>query len=166
MRGQITLEAILAFGAAILILASLTNLNFERLRLSRDVGDAGEARMIGELLASTINNAYANGEGFSIQLDSGILDYATLENVSGSGVGLILPIEIDSTARTINISKNASRTGITTWNVAVPIIPLNISRMDSTTQFPETTIKNNGTYLVIYANRANIAIYNNGSRVD
>ncbi len=166
MRGQITFEAIFAFGAAMILLIGLVNLSFERLHLARDVGEAGEARMIGEMLASAINNAYADGDGFSIYLDSSKLNYAKFENQSIQGIGLVLPIKIDATGRTINISKNASKTGGNVWSVAVPVIPVNITRLNTTSQYPQTTIWNNGTYVLVYADRTNIAIYRNGSRID
>jgi len=150
-----------------LVLVALTNLNYERLNFARDVGEAGEARMIDELLASAINNVYANGEGFSVYLDSGKLDYSTLEDQTlVTGVGLILPINIDTSSGTINISKNFSRIGGITGDLTTSIIPKNITRLNGTSQFPETTIRNNGSYIILYADSSNIAVYKNGSRID
>ncbi|MFQ5816083.1 MAG: hypothetical protein ACE5G7_06250 [Candidatus Hydrothermarchaeaceae archaeon] len=165
-RGQITLEAILALGAAIIVLVSLVNLNWGRFYLARDVGEAGEAKMMGELLASSINNVYANGEGFSLHLGRDILDYEEMKNLSIPGIGLMLPLEIDVDGRTINVSKNMSKTGGGQWTTTISVIPLNITRVDPTSEYPETSIRNNGTRVVIYADRENIAIYQNGARVD
>lgn len=156
----------MALGAAIIILVSLVNLNWERFYLARDAGEAGEAKMMGELLASAINNVYANGEGFSLLLDSKTLDYEEMKNLSIPGIGLILPLEIDVDSRTINVSKNMSKTGGGRWTTTISVIPLNITRVDPTSQYPETSIRNNGTHVVIYADRENIAIYRNGIRVD
>ncbi len=153
-------------GAAIIVLASIVNLSWARYYLARDVGEAGEAKMMGEVLASAINNVYANGEGFSLQLDSEILDYKEMKNLTIPGIGLILPLKIDLNSRTINVSKNMSKTGGSEWTTTIPIIPLNIDRVDPTSQYPETTIRNNGSYVVIYAYWDNIAIYRNGTRVD
>ncbi len=166
MRGQITFDAILALGAAIIILVSLVNLNWERYYLAREIGEAGEARMLGEQLARAINIVYANGEGFSLQLDSEAMNFDILKNMSTPGVGLVLPVAIDLDQRTINISKNMSKTGGGTWTATISIIPKNISRADPTSQYPQTTVRNNGSFVVIYANRTNIAIYSNGTRVD
>ncbi|MEE9594024.1 MAG: hypothetical protein V3V92_01350 [Candidatus Hydrothermarchaeales archaeon] len=167
LKGQITIEAILAFGAAILVFVALTNLNFERLNLARDIGEAGEARMVGELLASAINNAYANGEGFSVYLNSDKLDYEKLENQSHiTGIGLILPLNINASDGTLNIAKNASKIGGIIGELTISIIPRNITRLDATSQYPQTTIRNNGTYIILYADSSNIAVYKNGSRID
>jgi hypothetical protein len=166
LRGQITIEAILAFGAVLIVLVSLVNLNWERLFLARDLGEAGEARMVGELLATAINNVYTNGEGFSLYIDSETLDYEGMKNLSIPGIGLILPLKIDLDSRTINISKNMSKTGGGVWTTAIPIIPSNVTRVNTTTQYPETTIRNNGTHVVLYVNMENIAIYQNGTRID
>ncbi len=166
MRAQITLEAIMALGAVLIVLVSLVNLNWERLYLARDLGEAGEAKMVGELLARAINNAYANGEGFSLYMDSDAIDYDVMKNLSIPGIGLVLPLTIDLDTKTINVSKNMSKTGGNAWTTTVPIIPLNVTRLDPTTKYLQTTLRNNGTYIIIYADRENIAIYTNGSRID
>jgi hypothetical protein len=41
-EGQISLEAVLILGVAILILLSLYNIMWARMSLAKDVGDAGE----------------------------------------------------------------------------------------------------------------------------
>ncbi len=166
MRGQITFDALLAMGAVIIVLISLVNLNWERYYLAREIGEAGEARMMGEQMARAINVVYANGEGFSLYLDSEALDFEELKNISIPGVGLVLPLAIDISQGTINVSKNMSKTGGDTWTASISIIPINISRMDPTSQYPQTSIRNNGSFVVIYSNRNYIGIYRNGTRVD
>ncbi len=159
MKGQISLEAILAVGFSIVILLSLFNLTWERFYLARDVGEAGEAKMVGELLAGAINNAYADGDGFSIYLGAEILNYTRLSDTSRiTGVGISLPIVIDKTGRTINISKSMQKTGGGNWETTIPIIPANISRADPTAQYTETTIRNSGGGIIIYAAQGNINV--------
>lgn len=162
MRGQITLEAILVTGAAILVILGLTTLGLERVDMARDVGEAGEARMIGEMLASALNNAYANGEGFSVQLNGSELNYTRFTGM--------LPIIVNPSARAIIISRNVSYTvGGDPWNATIAIIPANISRKDpyksfegrvinASETYSETTFRNNGTHVIIYATSDHIAV--------
>jgi|GEM_PF-1332707 len=159
MRGQISIEAILAVGFSIVILISLFNLTWERFYLARDIGEAGEAKMVGEVLAGAINNAYANGDGFRIYLGPDVLNYTRLGDASRiTGVGISLPIVIDKAGRTINISKSMQKTGGGNWMAAIPIIPANISRANPTAQYAETTIRNSGGGITIYAAQENINI--------
>lgn len=159
MRGQISLEAILAVGFSIVILLSLFNLTWERFYLARDVGEAGEAKMVGESLAVVINNVYANGEGFSVYLGPDTLNYTRLGDSSRiTGLGISLPIVIDKTSRTINISKSMQKTGGGSWNTTVPVIPTNITRANPTMQYAETTIRNSGGGIIIYAAQENINV--------
>ncbi len=158
-KGQVSLEAALAIGVAILVIISLFNIWFSRLNLARDVGEAGEAKMTGMLLAEGINNVYANGENFSIQLTANEINYTRLAEVKAiSGGGMILPFVIDSSERRINITKNMSKTGGGSWTTQVAIIPSNIARVNPTTQYPETTIRNNGTFIIVYANPSNVQV--------
>ncbi len=152
MRGQLSLEAIMALGMAVIILTSFFNVNWERYYTAKELGEAGEARMIGELLATAINTGYSNGEGFSIYVSESKLNFTELDDM-----GVELPLVIDSATRTINIGKNMTRSGVL-WNATVPIIPANLLRADSTSQYPEVTIFNNGTHVIIYAEEANIVV--------
>ncbi len=162
MRGQVTLEAILVTGVAILIILSLTSLGLERVDMARETGGAGEARMIGEMLASAINNAYANGEGFSVQLSGSELNYSRFTSI-------VLPIRVSTSARAIVISKNTTYTTQQQWNTSIAIIPANISRKDprlsfngttvnATETYNETTFRNNGTHIIIYATSDHISV--------
>lgn len=157
MKGQISLEAIMILGVAIIVLTSLVNINWERYYTAREIGEAGEAKMVGELLATAINTAYANGEGFRIYLGYDKLNYTKMGSTEMGGMGINLPLIIDTVGRTINISKNMSKIGGGAWNTTVPIIPMNITQ-DSPTQYPETTIQNNGTHIIVYANESNIKV--------
>lgn len=157
-RAQFTLEAILVSFLAIFIVLSFFNLNWERFYLAREVGEAGEIKMAGELLASGINNAYANGEGFSVYIGAEVLNYTQLRNTSAiTGVGLSA-VTIEQANGRIILSKDVAKTGGGTWNTSVPIIPRNITRRDPTSQYPETTILNNGSAVIIYAGPGNINV--------
>ncbi|MFQ6137300.1 MAG: hypothetical protein ACE5PM_09000, partial [Candidatus Hydrothermarchaeales archaeon] len=91
MRGQVTLEALLVAGMAIVVVLSLVNVVSERIDFARDVGEGGEIRLVGELLATAINNVYANSEGFRIYLGAGDLNYTYLGSNVGGSPGLVLP---------------------------------------------------------------------------
>lgn len=152
MKGQISIEAIMAIGMAIVILASFTNITWERYQSAKEIGESGEARMTGELLAAAINTGYSNGEGFRLYLGSNKLNFSKLDDM-----GVMLPIVINSVDRTIDITKNVTRAGGALWNVSVGIIPANLLK-NSTSQYPELTVLNNGTHVIIYAGESNIAV--------
>lgn len=153
MRGQISLEAIMVIGIAVIVLTSFFNINMERYFTAKDLGEAGEARMAGELLATAINTGFANGEGFSLYLSDNELNFTKLDTV-----GVVLPLVINSSARTINIRKSVTSGGGGVWNASVKILPFNLVRADSTSSYPEITILNNGSHVIIYANSSNILV--------
>jgi hypothetical protein len=157
-KAQVTIEGILVSFLAILIALSFFNLNWERFYLAREVGEAGEIKMVGELLAQGINNVYANGEGFSLYLPPEVLNYSRLRAPEAmTGLGLS-SITIDTSSRKIILSKSMAKTGGNEWNTSVAIIPVNITRLDPTPRFKETTIYNNGSWVVVYAYSENIRV--------
>ncbi len=157
MRAQISIEVALMTGLAILVIVSLVNVQFERFSLARELGEAGEAKMIGTLIAGAINNAYANGKGFQVYLSEEQVNFTRLgEAEKMYGLGVSLPIIINNTAREIVIAKNMSKTGGSFWNVTVPIIPNNVVRLNPSAEYPELTVRNNGTNILIYADAAHI----------
>ncbi len=153
MRGQISLEAILVIGVAVIVLTSFFNTNMVRYFTAKDLGEAGEARMAGELLATTINTGFSNGEGFSLFVGTETLNFTKLE-----ATGVVMPLVIDSSSRTITISKNMTSGGGGIWDVSVKIIPSNLAFADSTSRYPALTIRNNGTHVIIYGNSSNILV--------
>lgn len=153
MKGQLSLEAIMVIGVAVVVLTSFFNVNMERYFTAKDLGEAGEAMMTGELLAGAINTGFANGEGFDLYLDNSTLNFTDLESV-----GVVLPLVIDTAGRTINVSKSMTSGGGDTWNVSVSIIPTNVVLMSPTDSYPDLTIRNNGTHVIIYADSSNIAV--------
>ena len=153
MRGQISMEAIMIIGMTVVILTSFFNVNWERYYTARDLGEAGEAKMAGELLATAINTGYSNGKGFSLYVSGEKLNFTKLD-----ARGVELPFTVNSTARTINIEMNVTSSGGVLWNVAVPVIPANLLRANPSSQYPELTIFNNGTHVIIYAEQSNIVV--------
>lgn len=156
MRGQVSLEAVLVAGFAIVVLLSLTNLAFERLDLARDVGESGEIRMVGELMATAINNVYADSGGFRIYLGTDYLNYTYLGSNAGGDPGVVLPIQINTTGREIVLSKDMSHTGLGTFVTTVKFIPSNVVVDNDLTTYAETTIRNNDTHVIIHAAASNI----------
>jgi hypothetical protein len=157
MRAQISIEVALMMGMAILVIVSFVNIHFERFNMARELGEAGEAKMIGTLIAGAINNAYANGEGFQVYLSPEQVNFTRLGEVEKMyGLGVELPITINNTAREIVIKRNTTKTGGGIWSVEVPIIPNNVVRRDPTAEYPELTVRNNGTNILIYADAAHI----------
>ncbi len=158
-KGQVSLEAVLVMGVAIILIISVFNIWWARMSLAREVGEAGEAKMAGMLLAEGINNVYANGANFSITLTEDEINYTRLgDEQSMEGGGMVLPIVIDGPGRRINISKDMSKTGGGTWNTSISIVPSNIGMKLPTAQYPETTILNNGSFIIIYATIPNIKV--------
>lgn len=158
-RAQVSLEAVLIVGVAMLVVVSIFNIWWARMSFARDVGEAGEAKMAAELLAEAINNAYANGGNFSITLTEEEINFTRLNDTTNmEGGGVVLPIVIDRLQRQINISKNMSKTGGGTWTASVPIIPKDITRRDPTARYPETTILSNETHIIIYADAGHIQV--------
>ncbi len=51
-----------------------------------------------------------------------------------------------------------SKTGGGTWNTSISIVPSNIGMKLPTAQYPETTILNNGSFIIIYATIPNIKV--------
>ncbi len=152
MRGQISLEAILVIGVAVIALTSFFNTNMARYFTAKDLGEAGEARMAGELLATSINTGFSNGEGFSLYVGD-TLNFTKLESS-----GVLMPLVIDSSRRTITLRKNMTSGGGEIWNVSVQIIPSNLVFANSTNLYPALTIRNNGTHVIIYGNSSNIVV--------
>jgi|Deesub1362A_J573_1020465.scaffolds.fasta_scaffold01283_7 hypothetical protein len=157
MKGQVSIEVALMAGMAILVIVSLVNINFERLHMARELGEAGEAKMIGTIIAEAINNAYANGEGFQVYLSPEQLNFTRLGEVEKmGGLAIMLPITINNSAREVVIKKNTSKTGGKAWSMAVSFIPNNVIRMDPSNDYPEVTVRNNGTNIIIYADDTHI----------
>jgi hypothetical protein len=157
-KAQVSLEAVLILGVAILIIISVFNLWWARMSYARDVGEAGEAKMAGILLAEGINSVYANGANFSITFTEDEINYTQLgETQKIEGGGMVLPFVVSKSNKTIIISKDMSKTGGAIWNTTVSIVPSDIA-MNTTSEYPETTVRNNGTHIIIYADTSHITV--------
>jgi hypothetical protein len=158
-KGQLSLEAIMIVGVAMVVLISFINLNFSSYYTARDIGESGEAKMVGQFLATAINNVYANGGGFSLYLGEDKINFTKIGNdTSITGLGVNLPIVVDPDDQTINISRRLRSGSNSNWNTTIKILPKNITRANPTGTYPEVTILNNGTYIIIYANSGNIDV--------
>lgn len=154
-----SLEAIMVIGMTMIILISFTNLNWASYYTSREIGEAGEARMIGELLATTINSVYANGEGYSVELDDDKINFAEIGNSTTlTGLGINLPIIIDTDGRTVNVTRSLRTGSNSNWTATIRIFSRNITQTDPTAEYPELTVYNNGTYVIIYAYNSSINV--------
>lgn len=158
MRGQVSFEAVLVSGMAIIVLLSLVNISWERFYMARDVGEAGEARMVAELLAEAINSAYANGDGFSVYLSPAVLNYTRLKSSAITGVALSGAIVVDTRGMRVNVTKSMEKTGGDDWTASASIIPSNITRSEPNAQYSETTVRNSGGRIVIYADLEDIDV--------
>ncbi len=147
-RAQFSLEGILVVGMAIIVFLSLAQLAMERKSMAIDVGESGEIRMTGELLASAIDTIYANGNGSRITLTSADIDYAYLENTLD-----LSSIEIKTAQKAILLTKTMSRTGGESWTTNVSIVTGNITTGTPSASFPETTLVNRDNQVVIYTDK-------------
>lgn len=157
MRGQITIEAVMVTGIIFVLILSILGIGFERWTMARDIGETGELKMVGELLATSINNVYVNGEGFRIYLGADILNYTKLSSPTVlGGVGLNLPITINRTGKVIVLQKNMTKTGLSSlWETTISIIPESVYVENDLTTYNETTILNNGSSVIIYTSAGN-----------
>jgi len=154
----VTIELIVVIGIFVLVFVTMTNLAFERLNYAQELGSAGEAKMAGELLATAIHNVYANGEGFSVYLEESKLNFSRLSSSRVEGSGVVLPFSINTSAKAISINKNTSRAGGGTWSASVALITGKVDRRNPTPSYPEVTLLNNGSHVLIYANESHIEV--------
>ena len=151
MKGQISLEAIMIAGLAVLVVTSLVTLMSERYSSAMVVGESGEAKLCAELIAEAINSVHSNGEGFSIHLPDEKLNFSYL---SSRGISF----EIDGESCNIVAKKNTSMVGGDIWEARIPIVYANFSLLSPTSEYPELTVRNNGTHILIYAEEEHIKL--------
>ncbi len=160
-KAQVSLEVVLVIGVAVLVFISLFNVWWGRMSMARDVGEAGEARMVGEVLAESINSVYTNGVNFSITFSEAEINYTRLgDKAAIEGGWVSLPIYVNTSKKTIKITKNMSKTGgaSANWATEVSYFSPTVVRLDATAGFPETTIRFNGSHVIIYASSSNIEV--------
>jgi hypothetical protein len=111
----ITLIALIIIGGMVTLLSSEMD--------KTQIGDLGQARILGEKIATTINTAYANGKGYSIDLNIPATPYAiSVNNVTPGYVAV----------------SNAGK------SVAIKLIPQSVTPITLTTNSKYHVI-NNGT---------------------
>ena len=128
-KGQASAELILVTVVFLVIAGSLINLASSEMTKT-DTGNLGEARMVGESLAETINTVYTNGPGYSANV--------TLQNLSNSA-SYTAYVYASNNVGYLNISYNNN-------NITIKLIPSMITSsgaMNSGTTHQVTN--NNGT---------------------
>lgn len=82
-KGIATVDLIFATLFAVIIIASMVNLINTELAQT-NAGDFGHARMVGEKVASAINTAYINGNGYAVNITlSNSISYTIVTNSTG-----------------------------------------------------------------------------------
>ena len=89
---MITVEFVLASFIILLISSSIISIVFERMSTASSIEEFGNARMISEKVAETINTVYSNGNGHSIilNLPSNISNQKYEIKVNSSGVYIFI----------------------------------------------------------------------------
>ncbi|MCS4540727.1 MAG: hypothetical protein HY929_00155 [Euryarchaeota archaeon] len=123
--GSISLEALLAFAILFALIATFAQLISERMSSASDLGLAGEAKMVGEKVATLIDTVYANGPGFQIN--------TTLPDNLGTNY-------------IINISSQKLRVKILTSYTGTSYITANISFIPKNVVVVPTSLGNNATF--------------------
>lgn len=127
-KGQASVELILVTVVFIVIAASLIQLASSELNKS-DTGNLGQARMIGESIAETINTVYINGPGYSSNL--------TLQNLTNSA------------GYTVYVYSNAINVIYNGNNITIKLIPTNVQSSGILTNGTIHQVTNNGNTITI-----------------
>jgi hypothetical protein len=121
-RGFASAEFIFVTLIALIILGGMVTLISSEMDKTQ-IGSLGQARILGEKIATTINTAYTNGKGYSIDISIPTTSYAISVN--------------DVTPGYVNVS-NAGK------SVAIKLIPQNITPITLTSN-SNYHVVNNGT---------------------
>ncbi len=92
--GVITADFLLATLVIIIILSNLVAIAVDRIDTANDIGEASQARIMGENLAELIETTYSNGQGY-------YTTFKTPHNISGSNY----IVNLDSTGLYIFINR-------------------------------------------------------------
>ena len=125
-KGQASAELILVTVVFIVIAGSLASLTGSEMDKT-DTGNLGQARMIGETVAETINTVYTNGPGYSANLTLPQLKSAYTVYIYNTG--------------NINVLYNGN-------NMSIDVIPTNISSPVLTNGTSHQVRNNNGTIVI------------------
>lgn len=130
-KGQASAELLLVTVVFIILAGSLVNLASSGMDKS-DTGNLGQARMIGETVAETINTVYINGNGYSANV--------TLPNLPNSAVYYVY-IANNTGNITVIYPNN---------NITIKLIPTNVkSSGPMTSGTVHQVTNNNGTVNII-----------------
>ena len=128
-KGQASAELILVTVVFMVIALSLINLASSEMDKS-DTGNVGQARMIGESLAETINTVYVNGPGYSANL--------TLQNLSNSAG---YTVYIYNTTGNMSVIYHSN-------NITIKLVPMNVTTVLMTNGTTHQVINNNGAIII------------------
>ena len=128
-KGQASAELILVTVVFMVIALSLINLASSEMDKS-DTGNVGQARMIGESLAETINTVYVNGPGYSANL--------TLQNLSDSAG---YTVYIYNTTGNMSVIYHSN-------NITIKLVPMNVTTVLMTNGTTHQVINNNGAIII------------------
>ena len=126
-KGQASIELILVTVVFLVIAGSLIQLASSEMDKS-NTGNLGQARMIGETVAETINTVYINGNGYS--------------------VNLTLPNNIVFTASVVNGTGNSTLyINYSSQIIPIKLIPNNIQNKNMSNGQSYIVKNNNGTII-------------------
>ena len=128
-KGQASAELILVTVVFMVIALSLINLTSSEMDKS-DTGNLGQARMIGESLAETINAVYINGPGYSANL--------TLQNLSNSAG---YTVYIYNTTGNMSVIYHSN-------NITIKLVPMNVTTVLMTNGTTHQVINNIGAIII------------------
>jgi hypothetical protein len=132
-KGLASAELLFVTIVALVIIAGTLSLINNQIDIANS-GEWGQARVLGEKLAETINTAYINGNGYSILFNipvtSSSYPYVTANVTNSSGTGNII-MYLGGTSSTKKITIN--------------IVPKNIQNATMTNNHTYNIKNNNGT---------------------
>jgi len=123
-KGQVSAELILVTLVFLILALSLIQLGSSEMDKA-DTGNLGQARMMGEIVAQTINTVYTNGPGYSANL--------TLPNFTNSTASYNVYVYNNGNLNVIYKGNN----------ITIDIIPTNIQNFAMTNNGTIYTVKNN-----------------------
>ena len=123
-KGQVSAELILVTLVFLIIAMSLIQLGSSEMNKA-DTGNLGQARMMGEMVAETINTVYTNGPGYSANL--------TLPKIPNSTASYTVYVYSSGNMSVVYQGNN----------ISIDIIPTNIQSFTMTNNGTLYTVKNN-----------------------
>lgn len=131
-KGQASAELILVTVAFIVIAGTLISLTSSEMDKT-DTGNVGQARMMGESIAETINMVYTNGPGYSANI--------SLQNLSGSASYTVNVYTSNNTGY-LNVNYGSN-------NITIKLIPTNVTSSGAMASGTIHQVTNNNSNIII-----------------